>query len=215
MKHITLLFLLISTSIFAQNKFIYGVNVGATYANIRGNEIANNNEYKPNFMIGGSIEVPLSERFSFLGNINYERKSYAQTLEMLDLSGNFDPIVSSKEVDLKERLEYLTIPLNIKWYMGSQKKFFINGGAFTGVFLVSTAKLDGELAYTNGGGLFKSFDFGLNLGFGTKIKITQKYRMNLELRHNLGLSTINEFQTINNKGQKTNSFNLIANWPLN
>jgi hypothetical protein len=105
MKHYFLFLILLCTAGIAQNKPIFGINVGGTYANIRGNVVANKNEYKPNFLIGGSIEVPLNERFSFVGNINYERKAYAQTLKMSDIFGNFDPIVSFREVDLKERLE--------------------------------------------------------------------------------------------------------------
>jgi hypothetical protein len=97
----------------------------------------------------------------------------------------------------------------------SKKVFCKYGGAFTGIFLTSSTKLEGEAVYSNGSGIFKTFDFGLNFGFGTKIKVTQKHIMNLELRHNLGLSNISEIRTINDKAVKTNSFNLIANWQFN
>jgi hypothetical protein len=78
MKHYFLLLLLVGTASFAQNKPIFGINLGGTYANIRGNEVANRNNYDLNFLVGGSIEIALNEKFSFLGNINYERKTYEQ-----------------------------------------------------------------------------------------------------------------------------------------
>jgi hypothetical protein len=214
MKHYFLFLILLCTASIAQNKPVFGINVGGTYANIRGNVAANKNDYKPNFLVGGSIEIPINERFSFLGNINYERKTFGQKLEVSPFEG-FDPIVNSRNVDYDVRLEYLTIPMNIKYYMDSQKRFFVNGGLFAGIFLASSSKADGRDTYDDESGLFKAFDFGLNFGLGTKIKVTEKHNMNLELRHNLGLSNISERRTINDKALKTNSFNLIANWQFN
>lgn len=134
MKHYFLFLILLCTASIAQNKPVFGINVGGTYANIRGNVAANKNDYKPNFLVGGSIEIPINERFSFLGNINYERKTFGQKREVSPFEG-FDPIVNSRNVDYDVRLEYLTIPMNIKYYMDSQKRFFVNGGLFCRHFL--------------------------------------------------------------------------------
>lgn len=209
MKRYFLVLILLCLASFAQNKPVFGVNFGGTFANIRGNVVANKNEYKPNFLVGGSIEIPVNGRFSFLGNINYERKTFGQTLEIIDF-GTFDPVGNSTFVDYDIRLEYLTFPVNVKYYIDTQRKFFVNGGPFMGILLTSSFKFDGR--DLNGGEVFRPLDFGLNLGFGTKIKVTDKHNMNLELRHNLGLSNISETKTINDKAVKTNSFNLIANW---
>ena len=212
MKHYFLFLILFCTATIAQNKPVFGINVGGTYANIRGNVVANENEYKPNFLVGGSIEVPLNERSSFLGNINYERKTFGKTLKINEF-GTFDPMFQSLNVDYNVRLEYLSVPINMKYYIDTQRKLFLNGGLFMGILLANNSKVDGR--DTNGGEIFRTLDFGLNLGFGTKIKVTEKHDLNLELRHNLGLSNISELRTINDKALKTNSFNLIANWQFN
>ena len=212
MKKYIVLLILVCSSALGQNQPVFGVNIGGTFANIRGNVAANKNEYKPNFLVGASIELPLNERFSLIGNINYERKSFGQTRNVINFD-DFDPIVGSKNIDVNLRFEYLTIPVNIKYYVGTQKRFFVNGGPFAGILLNSTSIIDGKEFSEDK--FFKSLDFGLNLGIGTLIKITEKHNLNLELRHNLGLSNVSKVRTINDNGLKTNSFNLIANWQFN
>jgi len=211
MKKYLLLLLLAGSATFAQNKPKFGVNVGGTYANIRGNKVADSNKYDLNFLVGISFEVPLSERFSFVGNVNYERKTFKNTISN-NFSEDFDPIVNSSKLDIKVRLEYITLPLNLKYYVDTQKRFYVNGGPFVGVFLDSHSKVEGEKTNEDANGLFKTLDFGCNLGVGTNFKINQKNSLNLELRHNYGLSNISDVKVVNNGTVKTNSFNLIANW---
>ncbi|MDR6966748.1 hypothetical protein J2X31_000746 [Flavobacterium arsenatis] len=213
MKKYLLLLLLVGSVAFAQEKPKFGVNLGGTYANIRGNEAADKNKYDLNFLVGISVEVPLNERFSFVGNVNYERKTFKNTITApIFIDENFDPIMNSRNVDVKVRLEYITLPLNLKYYFDSQKKVYINGGPFLGVFLDSTSKVEGEKTNEDANGLFKSLDFGANLGVGTNFKINEKNSLNLELRHNYGLSNISDVRVVGDGSVKTNSFNLIANW---
>lgn len=206
-----LAFLLICTASFAQHKPKLGVNVGGTYSNIRGNEIAETNKYDANFLIGASIEIPLNGRFSLLGNLNYERKTFKNTVET-DNGDPFDPVITTRNVDVKARLEYITIPVNLKYYVDSQKRFYINGGVFAGIFLDSNTKVEGENTNKNENYLFQTLDFGVNLGVGTNIKITEKNSLNIEIRHNYGLKNISKAKVYNDDNVKTNSFNLIANW---
>jgi hypothetical protein len=104
MKKYLLLLLLAGSATFAQNKPKFGVNLGGTYANIRGNEAADRNKYDLNFLVGVSFEVPFSERFSFVGNVNYERKTFKNTISN-NFSEDFDPIVNSYNLYIKVRLE--------------------------------------------------------------------------------------------------------------
>jgi len=75
MKHYFLLLLLVCTASFAQNKPIFGINLGGTYANIRGNEVANRNNYDLNFLVGCSIEIALNEKFYFFGKYQLRTKN--------------------------------------------------------------------------------------------------------------------------------------------
>lgn len=214
-KNYFFLFLLTSTLAFAQKKPVFGINAGLTYSSIRGNEIADQHEYDFNFLLGGSVELPLNEAFSVVGNVNYERKTSSFTYRTTNFFEDFDPIASSELVKAKWRLEYLTIPLNIKYYVGSQKRFFVNAGPYMGLFLRSQYKIDGQSSSISTNGQFKFYDLGANLGIGTKFNVTQKHSMNVELRHNYGLTNISDVTVIGGNSIKTNSFNLIANWQFN
>jgi hypothetical protein len=211
MKSYCYLLLLISCTTLAQNKTSFGVNLGGTFSNIRGNEGADQNKYDLNFLVGGSIEVPLNDRLSFLGNINYERNTFKRTILLIDFK-DFDPVINAKEAKVQLRLEYITVPLNLKYYLGLQKNWYLNGGPFLGFFLNSNSKVNGENTNEDANSLFKSFNLGANLGLGTRFKINEKNSLNLEIRHNYGLSNISDVPVMGNGTVQTNSFNLIANW---
>lgn len=211
MKKYLLLLLLAGSATFAQHKPKFGLNLGGTYSNIRGNEIAERNKYDMNFLAGVSIEVPMNEKFSFIGNVNYERKTFKNKIDVGEFE-DFDPIVSNYNAKVQSRLEYITIPLNLKFYIDKQKKFYVNGGPFIGFFLNSNLKIDSENINETRNSMFKTLDFGANLGVGTNLEINGKNSLNLEIRHNYGLTNISELEVYNDGTVKTNSFNLIANW---
>jgi len=226
MKSYFLLLLVVCTVSFAQDKAKFGLNLGGTYSNARTNnfndEIVSfkDSKYDVNFLVGFSIEIPLNEKFSFVGNINYERKSYKRKAVFSQSNfEDFDPILDNRTYvseEYKTRLEYISIPLNLKYYIDSEKKFYFNGGPFLGFFFNSNYKTDGKNS-GDGNDNFKTLDFGVNLGVGTNFKINNKSSLNLEIRHNYGLIDINNIKSSETFTSyvsyvKTNSFNLIANW---
>jgi hypothetical protein len=112
----------------------------------------------------------------------------------------------------QERLEYLTIPLNLKYYIDNQKEFYINGGPFVGFFLGNNSVIYPDNTSNAGKNPYKILDFGANLGVGKRFPINDKYSLNIELRHNCGLVNIQNIDVLAENTVKTNSFNLIANW---
>ncbi|QEE48506.1 PorT family protein [Flavobacterium alkalisoli] len=216
-----LCFTFISTTVKAQSDDIerpsVGFNVGPTLSNIRGNEAADKNKYAFNFMAGVSFEHPVSRQFSILANINYERKTFKQDIVFDGFQGNFDPIVDpafqTGEITFRGTLHYITIPLDIRYYIGESKKIFINAGPYASVFIDDSYTLDGDKT-TDGDSEanFKTMDFGINLGIGTKFALSQTQALSVELRHNYGLTDISDMKHINENKVKTNAFNLIVNW---
>ena len=225
-KQFTLLALLTGIVSFAQQKPVFGINAGATFSNVR---TSNLNEdigddayyegpkYGANFLVGISFEYFINDSFSILANANYERKSYSRKLHLITYDFNdFDPVISGTPTTTKFKttLNYLTIPINLKYYLGNEKKFYVNGGPFLGFFLDSKSKTNGKES-ANENDYYKTLDFGVNLGVGTNFKLSDKYNLNLEIRHNYGLTNISKHQFVNSYYMKTNSFNLIANWQFN
>ncbi|GEP51463.1 hypothetical protein FNO01nite_21350 [Flavobacterium noncentrifugens] len=209
-KLIAGLLLMVSGTVAAQEKPSFGVNAGATYSNIRGNEYADEFKYGADFLVGVSAEIPLSNKWSVIGNINYERKSFHRDFAViyLDFRDFNDPSFPTGNVKIKETFSYLAVPVNIKYYIGKQKRFFINGGIYTAFFLGSQLKHDGVKQPANDKDI-TAVDFGANLGTGVVVKLNQTNRLNIELRDNLGLSDNISFSNIETR---TNSLNLILNW---
>ncbi|MGV3460698.1 MAG: porin family protein [Flavobacterium sp.] len=194
-----------------------GVNAGGTLASIRGNEIAEQNDPGFNFMAGVTLEVPISERLSFYTAVNYEGKTVARDLPFDNLGqGNVpapdDPAFMQGGIDAKYTLQYLTIPLNARYYFGTNKNFFVNGGPYVGIFLGESVKFNGDKIDTDESDIYKTFDFGFNLGLGVRVLQTGRHSLDIELRDNLGLTNISDVPIYGNGRLRTNSLNLIASW---
>lgn len=201
---------------FAQEETVskpikFGVQAGATYAGIRGNPGAEENDYAVDYLIGASIEVPINERLSFIGNLNYERKSFSREIQTQE--DPFDPIFQPVNLDVRATLHYIAVPLDLKYYLDPAKKFYVNGGLFAGFYLDNTLKVDGDkVEDESGDDIFKTLDFGLNLGLGMRIPLDNKNDLNIELRDNLGLVNISDVPVMDDGTVKTNSVNLIVSW---
>lgn len=185
----------------AQDKATIGINAGSTLSSIIVNDDAS--DYAFDFMLGVSCEVPLKNNFSLLANVNYERKTGKVMIE--------DIYNSNNEVTAKFRMHYITIPVNLKYYIGAKKNFFIHAGPYAGIFIDDTFIYDGK-AQTNeisGGSDFKRMDFGITSGIGTRIPVSDRNSITLGLRSNIGLSNVSDMPDYN---FKTNSFNFVFTW---
>ncbi|SFQ47216.1 Outer membrane protein beta-barrel domain-containing protein [Flavobacterium akiainvivens] len=189
----------------------FGINAGATYAGIRGNNEAEKSDYALDYLVGVSLEVPLSERLSLITNLNYERISYKRDYYVEN--PNFDPFLppDGYEITVRATMQYLTLPVNLKYYVGASKKFYINGGAFAGYFLDGISKVNGD-KINDDYSIFKDFNFGANLGVGVRFPVSDTSDINIELRDNLGLANISKVPVVGDGSVKTNSVNLMVIW---
>ncbi|MXN91484.1 outer membrane beta-barrel protein [Flavobacterium sp. Sd200] len=198
------------------NNIKFGVQAGVTYAGIRGNEKAKSNDYAIDFTAGISIEAPINEKFSILGNLNYEALSFTNTISLFSsnewLPDPNDPSFREGILDTRFTLHYLNLPLNIKYYIGKNRLYYVNGGVFAGILLGETLRIDRTIVSDRSGSLYKDLNFGINLGIGTRIPVNSTNDINIELRNNLGLSNIGDVPTINGGSVRTNSVNLTVAW---
>lgn len=209
---LTLLFSLLSS---AQEEIKYGINAGPTLSAIRGDGHAKDFSYAFGYMAGITIEKPLNQRFSFCAAINYERKSsvqktnYSYSDTIIGPDGN--PVDYTTEVDSKitTTLDYIVVPLNIKYYLDIYESYYVTGGGFAAYAFTDKYTVKGD-APTNGYQQdYKKMDYGVSLGFGTKFKLTRTQYLNIEIRDNFGVANITDIES---DKISTNSISLIANW---
>ena len=136
----------------------FGVKGGLNFSNLTSSEGSNG---LTSFHLGGFAEFKVSEKFAVQPELLYSMQGAGYDGGDLNLN-------------------YINIPIMAKFYVA--EKFNIQAGPQIG-FLMS-AKADG----TDVKDLFKTTDFGLNLGAGYNLNDN----MMLDLRYNLGLSQVQD-----------------------
>ena len=227
---LSILFLLISFLNYSQNsKIKFGIQAGLNYSNFRGYDIpASINSYyseSPAFAFLGGInfEYQIKEKLSLKLELSYERKSQKSKTEIEMINDNPDPLLEmADEFRTKKNLDYLVLPIMIKYSFSNKNSFFVNGGPFIGYLLKSNLE---ESLYMNGSVIesqttkttngYNKTDFGLSIGLGKTIELNEKNSIFIEIRENLGLTNTSKNKVWGNGEAKTNSLNLIIGYSLN
>lgn len=199
----------------AQEEIKYGINAGATFSDIRGDGYAADFSYGAGYMAGLSMEVPLNQRFSFCTGINYERKSsikktsfsYNETIIGPDGTAVQFPVEGNGKITT--RLDYIVVPVNLKYYLDIWETYYATGGGFVAYALNEGYTLKGDKPMAGYQQNYENLDYGVSFGIGTKFKLNRTQEVNIELRDNLGLANITD---IDSDKISTNSINLILNW---
>jgi hypothetical protein len=190
-----LLLITVTTTCFSQNEAFFGIKSGATLSNFRGNDEADQNNLGLDYLFGVSGEFPISKKFSLLLNINYHRKSAVRKFKSYELSyTNIDPTFSNEDIRVKSTILYLSLPLSVKYKFGTDKSYFLNGGAFIDFLNNTEAKVDGEKIEDNSRQFFQQIDFGSVLSIGKSFKSPNGNQFTIELRNQLGLINISRIE---------------------
>jgi hypothetical protein len=146
----------------------FGLKGGLNFALITGDD-TDNFDGRAAFHIGGIVEVPISEKFSFQPEILYSSQGDKMTEEGMDISF---------------KLDYLNLPLIAKYYL--TEGFSLEAGPQIG-FLLSS-KVEAEGISIDIKDVMKGIDFGLNFGVGYKLE----NNLFFGARYNLGVANIVE-----------------------
>jgi len=204
-----LLTLALSASFFAsaQNNLKFGFNAGATLSDVRGNEELDRYKNALDYLVGLSLELPLNDNFSVFANVNYERKSFVQKIQFE--SGGFDPVINPDNIDkanLRGTLQYISVPINVKYYIGAKKNFYVHAGPYAAVFIDDKFKFNGdEVRELTGSSDFKTLDFGITAGAGAQFSLDPKHNLSIGVRNNLGLANVSKMGA----DVRTNALNLV------
>jgi opacity protein-like surface antigen len=224
-----LLFALLPSALLAQEttSLKFGINAGATYSSFRIKDAGNNLKAGAGFMVGASIEMSLSNSFALLANVNYERKLFRNSESYFIYEEQFyndypemapsDAPGGWLKLSYNDRLDYITIPLSLKYYILPQSKLYIHGGPFASYLISKTFKFDSGNSMpewfadiSN----IRGFDYGFTIGLGTRFNVAGKRTINAELRNSMGLKNV-AYQKRYQSESKTNSLMIVLNYQLN
>ncbi|MBS7231439.1 PorT family protein [Flavobacterium psychroterrae] len=222
MKKITFLlftiFLITFKTSAQDSKIKFGIQGGLNYSGLRGYESFTNDNPGFAYLFGFSFEHEIQENLSIKVDLNYERKTQISK-STIDYWQTAESPVPIEQIVYKSKttiyLNYIVLPILIKYNLSTDKSFYINGGPYLGYLLKSGMKSESnypsiyndETEDTNNR---KSIDYGISAGIGKEFKLSGNHNFHIELRDNLGLANIAKGELINGGTLKTNSLNLLA-----
>ena len=174
-----------TTKSFAQVK--YGVKAGLNLANMleKDDDETYSEDYsmKIGFHLGGTAEIPISEKFSVQPGLLFSTKGFKMKIEGID--GFFE------DMNINVNLNYLEIPINAiyKIELGSSK-LCINTGPYLGYALSGKVSYDKDSESIDIGSSddddLKALDYGFNIGAGIEINDA----ITIGLQYGLGLGNL-------------------------
>lgn len=88
---------------------------------------------------------------------------------------------------LEDKLNYLSVPVNINWHFGSTRKWNLNFG-LSPSFLLNAKVNDTEFPKNT----IETFQLGFSYGIGYKIEVTKKFGILIDFQGFNGLTNINK-----------------------
>lgn len=161
---------------YAQNKgdVEFGVNLGFNFSNVSAGSFSS--DTGSGFNAGFAADYYFSDRWSIKGKLIYDQKGWD--------NGYFENQFGIYKADYN--LNYLTIPVMANWHFGSKRNWYLNFGPYAGFLLnAKESSLNTEIKE-----YFNSTDFGLALGIGVKIPVSDKLKVFLEYDGQNGFSDV-------------------------
>lgn len=156
-----------------KGKVEFGVQVGYNSSNASDSDESADNISGVNFGVSG--DYYFSDRWSLKVKAIYDQKGYGQ--DLFTDSGTFHA---------KFRLTYLTVPVMANWHFGGKRNWYLNFGPYVG-FLTKAEETETGVDLKP---LFNTTDFGLALGIGVKIPVSNRLKVFLEFDGQGGFSNI-------------------------
>jgi hypothetical protein len=175
--------MLISVSVDAQ--ISVGTRHGVTFSTLsKTGDLYDNVQIITSYTGGVFITIPVGGAIDFLPEVNFIRK------------GRSSEELNSLGEEFSSHYDYIQVPLMARYNTtlsgNSKYSIYFNAGPYASALLKSQRKLISSKDWENDeyGNVDKDPDFGIIVGGGVTIPIN-KFRMQFDLRYDLGLSKLN------------------------
>ena len=202
---VVLLALGFSSATFAQQSkgdVEFGFNLGYNYSTVSNSE-GDSTDPGNGINLGASADYYFSDRWSIKGKMIYDQKGWNN-----GFVETYVPTYSYYTTDFN--LNYLTILVMANWHFGSKRNWYLNFGPYAG-FLLSAEETAKSKDVKDS---FNSTDFGLALGIGVKIPVTDKLKISLEYDDQTGFLDVFKINSGSAVRNSRGSFNIGVNFLL-
>lgn len=160
-------------SLNAQGNWAVGLHLGENFTSLTGDA---DSEYRLGFTAGAHASHYLLENLVLRLEVNFERKGADRILPP-------DPFVA--DVPAEIRLDYLTLPVLLRYSTGRKMKWIVGGGVAVSYLMKETSDLEGGVAVQTDD--FRRVDTDLVTCVGMGYPINDKITLGFELRGIFGL----------------------------
>lgn len=101
-------------------------------------------------------------------------------------SGAFYQTMGAKLDQAKDKLTYLTVPLNMNWHFGGNRGWNLNFGPSFGFLLDSKSVFNDQTSGTSVP--INTFQLGLSLGLGYKFKVSENLSLMIDYQETAGIT---------------------------
>lgn len=178
----------------------FGLNIGYNSSTVSASDSYSESDAGNGFNAGLAADYYFSDRWSIKAKLIYDQKGWN--------NGYFENTMGYYKADYN--LNYLTIPVMANWHFGQKRNWYLNFGPYAG-FLLSAKESSHDTDVKDG---FSNSDFGLALGIGVKIPISNKLKLSFEYEGQGGFNDIfkeNDYSAVRNT---RSSFNIGINFLL-
>lgn len=186
----------------AQNKgnVEFGVHIGYNNSTVTVSNSFLQADNGIGFNAGFAADYYFSDRWSIKGKLIYDQKGWD--------NGTFAN--GNEQYITNYNLNYLTVPVLANWHFGSKRNWYLNFGPYAG-FLLSAEETAGGINVKEA---FNRNDFGLALGIGVKIPVSDKLKISLEYEGQGGYSNIFKESDGSRVQNSRTSFNVGVNFMM-
>ena len=172
------LFTFCTSNTFAQKKGAveFGFNIGYNGSSVTTPD--GNTDRLSGFNAAASADYYFSKIWSVKAKLIYDQKGWA--------NGFYENFDTGESYRTDYRLNYITIPVTANWHFGNTRNWHLNFGPYVG-FLTSANETRFGMDVKEA---FNSSDFGLSVGVGVKIPVSDKLKLSLEYDTQGGLANI-------------------------
>jgi opacity protein-like surface antigen len=150
------------------------------------------NDFEISGMVGYSAADFYGENASFFGNLSGINIGAHADFYLSDRwsirSGAFYQTMGAKIDRAKEKLTYLTVPVNMNWHFGGNRGWNLNFGPSFGFLLDSKSVFNNQISGTTLP--VNTFQLGLSLGLGYKFKVSDNLSLMIDYQETAGITKV-------------------------
>ncbi len=187
------------------SRFEAGVHGGLGLGWLRGNKFIDTTDPLFGPAAEATIQYAFSEKLGVRVGSGYQRKGMLSNLNFTDVNGNM-----IRQVKARQALDYLVFPVMLRASFGHKARLTVGAGPYAGYLMRSRSIYSAEeIPVTDNTNELEPWDLGISASLGGELPLSDKLRLQAEVRYDKGLTNISALPVIGDGSIRTNAVCLM------